>query len=356
MTIANVEISRAITHEVVRTSKIAERTPVLSNELIVLEDKLKELVGRRLTNTIGSGSHSVDVTVDDSTAGSPFDRVTSMLDAKDLAFVENSKHLAGSLSSAQTAGAIKSGTAIFIQGTCFADHKTSRFIAIIKADSDQGASKRIKGDSIVLTYINDMVLGESQRLVKIAFLIEDAERETESPMPRSTEDFTIQVFDHLMQPSGENDAAFYFYKTFLKCSLSHNAARKTKQFVDVVRAFIDELPLPPSERVAFHGDLISYLRRQDRSTIQPRTFAQEVLPRDYRYLFLEKCKTEGITQAFSKNLDLVKAKMRRQSVKFTSNVTLHASPEVLRDAVRILGTSEDGWTEVKIRGTVEAMP
>lgn len=355
MNITNIDITRVIAHEVVRASQLAERPPVLSDDLVVLDDKGKALVGRRLVDTVASGSHCVDVTVDDGGAGSPFDKATAMLDANNDGFVVNSKQLAGSLSTSQTAGPIKSGSAMFVQGDCFVDGSPSRFLAIIKADSDQALYKRVSGESITLTYVSDMLLGESQRLIKIAFFIEDAVRDRKSPEKRKPEDFSVKIFDHLMQTSGDGDAAAYFYSTFLKCKLSHNAARQTKRFYEVVRSFIEEMPVSQAERVAYQGDLISYFR-QNRATLEPRTFAQDVLPQNHQDAFVRKCREEGIIQAFSKELDLVKGKLRRQSVKFSSNVTLYAPSEVFRDAVKITGTSEDGWTELKIRGSIEAMP
>lgn len=354
MNITNVDITRVIAHEVVRASQIAERPPVLSDDLVVLDERGKALVGRRLVDTVASGSHCVDVTVDDGSAGSPFDKATTMLDSDDDGYVANSKQLAGALSTSQTAGPIKSGSAMFVQGTCSADGRATRFLAIIKADSDQALYKRITGESITLTYVSDMLLGESQRLIKIAFFIEEDDRDDGATGGRQPEEFSVKVFDHLMQTSGDGEAAAYFYSTFLKCKLSHNAARQTKQFFEVVRSFIEEMPVSQAERVAYHGDLISYLR-QNRAMLEPRTFAQEVLPPAQQDAFVRKCREHGITQAFSKELDLVKGKLRRQSVKFSSNVTLYAPSEVFRDAVKITGTSEDGWTELKIRGLIEAM-
>lgn len=355
MIIANVDITRVIAHEVVRASQVSERPPVLSDDLVILDSKGKALIARRLVDTVASGSHCVDVTVDDGNVGSPFDKATAMLDSDDDAFVINSKHLAGSLSSAQTAGPIKSGSAMFVEGTCSADGRQSRFLAIIKADSDQALYKGVSGESITLTYVSDMLLGESQRLIKIAFFIEDEGRASNSSANRQSEDFSVRVFDHLMQTSGDGDAAAYFYSTFLRCKLAHSAARQTKHFYDVVRTFIDQMPVSQAERVELRGDLISYMR-QNHATLEPRTFARDVLPFAQQDAFLNKCREEGITQAFSKELDLVKGKLRRQSLKFSSNVTLYAPSEVFRDSVKITGTSSDGWTELKIRGSVETMP
>lgn len=359
MIIANVEIVRVIVHEVIRATRMSERPPILSDKLIILDERGKELVGNRLVSTVASGSHCVDVTVDDATLGSPFDRATGLLDADDTDFVGTSKYLAQSLSMAQTAGSIKSGSAIFVQGTCAVTDQQSRFIAIIKADSDHALRKHIADQNIILTYVNDMLLGESQRLIKIAFFIEESERnpdeEHSSVIQRRPEEFSVKVFDHLMQTSGNRDTAAYFYQTFLKCQLANNASRQTKQFYEVASEFIGDMNVPPAEKVELRGDLISYLR-SNRATLEPRTFAQDVLPEEQQEPFVRKCRNSGITQAISKNLDLLKGKLRRQSIKFTSKVTLYAPPDVFREAVKIIGISVDGWTELKIRGSVEGMP
>ncbi len=352
MNIANIEIRRAITHEVVRASHLTERPPVLSDELVVLDEPGKKLVARRLVDTVASGSHCVDVDVEDSTVGSPFDKATGMLDLDDDGFVANSRNLATSLSTAQTAGSIRAGSAIFIQGTCVVDGESARFLAVIKADSDQGLVKQVRGDNITLSFVSDMLLGESQRLVKIAFFIEDAAPEAPTRL-RAVDDFSIKVFDHLMQNSGEGEAAAYFYRTFLKCKPSHNAARKTKQFFEVVKSFVDQVATTQEERVELHGDLISYMRLNN-SILEPRTFAQEVLPQEQQDSFLRKCQEAGLAEAFTKDTSLVKGKLRRQSVKFSSNVTLYAPSDVFRDSVQIIGTSDDGWTELRIRGLVES--
>ena len=352
MNITNIAIVRVIVHEVVRASQLADRPPILNEVLVTLDTRGKNLVSRRLVDTMASGSHCVDVTVEDATPGSPFDLTTAMLNLPNDSFIANSKRLASSLSSAQTAGPIKSGSAVFVQGTCLADGTASRFIAIIKADSDQALYKNVDGEEISLTYVNEMILGESQRLIKIAFFIEDSNSPGDH---RSPDDFSVKVFDHLMQTSGNGEAAAYFYQTFLKCGLADNSSRQTKEFYNAARSFIDQMPVSQADRVDFQGDLISYLR-QNNEILEPRTFARMVLPEDQRGAFLGVCRDSGITEAITKDLTLLKGKLRRRSVKFSSNVTLYAPPDVFKESVEITGESDDGWTEVRIRGSIEAMP
>ena len=355
MIITNIEISRIIAHEVVRASCMDDIPPYLSEDLAIVDANGKELIGNRLISTMGSGSHSVDVTVDDNTKGSPFDHISSMFDADDEIFIEKSKHLANTLSSSQTVGQIKSGAAIFVQGNCIIEGSKYRFISIIKADSDQGLAQQKTDEGICLRLIKDMLLGESQKLYKVAFFIEDHQIEkTNRSDVRATEDFSIKIFDHLMQNSGDGNAATYFYKTFLKCRLAENASRKTKLFYDTAKEFINNLTVPQEEKVNLRGGLIAYLQ-SNKSVLEPRSFAKAYLPVDQQDSFLKKCKSVELTQGISKDLTLLKGKLRRQSVKFSSNVTIYASPEIFRDSV-IVEPSHDGWTNVKIKGSIDNIP
>lgn len=355
MIIANIQIGRAIAHEVIRAAELVDRPPIFSESLMALNDAGKALIAKRLISAVGSGSHCVDVTVTEAGEGSPFDRATMMLDCDDEGFVRGSRFLAEALSEAQTIGSIKAGTAIFIVGTCVVDGGQSRFHAIIKADSDQGFYRQIRNHAITFEFVKDMLLGESQRLLKIGFFIEDSVSPATDPRePRDADDFSIKVFDSMMQNSGDGNAAAYFYRTFLKCRQADNSARKTKQFYEMARDFVNELDVSQSEKVDLRGDVIAYLRG-NQLTLEPRTFARSVLPQGHQGAFIRKCRDSGITQAITKDLDLLKGKMRKQSLKFSSNVTLYAPPEVFQDAIEVGDVGEDGWTVVRIRGTAKVM-
>ena len=356
MIITNMSISRIISHEAIRSSELAERAPVLSNSIIIIDVQAASLVAERIINAISSGSHCVDVIVDDSTSGSPFDNVTKLFDCQDTQFVQTTQSLAGSLSHAQTAGSIKSGTVIFVNGSCNADGDNIRYLAIIKADSDRVLQKRILDEgSIVLTYIADTLLGESQKLFKIAFYLEESRPEGEATANiclRSPNDFEVKVFDHNLLNSSDSNAAMYFYGTFLKCRLADNAKKQTKNFYESTMRFISALDIPSEEKLDYKGSLMSYLRGNI-ATIEPGTFAREVFPIELQDAFVNSCTESEITAAFTKDNGLIKKKLKNQSVRFSSNVVLTAEPNIIRDSVRIGKTNEEGWTEVLIKGLVE---
>lgn len=352
MVIMNMQIKRAIAHEVLRQTKatveLAERPPIENDSLIPLDNRSQQLISERLITALGSGSSCVDVSVDEDRK-EPFLQISSMLDAVDNDFITYSQSLARQLSKAQIAGSIKSGSALFIQGSCMVDDQLTRFITVIKADSDRALSKQISDNTISFEYIQDILFGSSQRLIKIAFFTEDAEREKEGP--RSPDDFSIKVYDHLMQNSNDRAAAAYFYKTFLGCKIAVTAAVNTKKFFETITNFINNSKLPQDKKVTLRGDVISHLRGNV-DVINPTTFAKEVLPKEYQDPFLSECREKGVADSFSRDITLIRAKLRRQSIRFSSNVTLYAPPDVLKESVIVKNQDEEGWTDIRIRGFI----
>lgn len=340
-----------IAHDVVRAPQMADHPPVLSDQLMTLHRNGQSLVGQRLVATMSTGSHCIDVTVTDCSKDSPFAMVASMLDGDDSEFIASSQRLARLLTQAQVAGAIKSGSAIFIQGTCVSDGLDRRFIAIIKADSDQALHKRNNNGVLTLEYIGDMILGDSQSLYKVAFFVE--EHAADGTGPRSPDDFAIKVFDHMLQHSGRGVAAVYFLQTFLRCSVAENAAAMTKRFFSVTRDFIDELEIDAIDKMNLRADLFSFLRSK-KPTIQPRDFALDFLPAQYQPAYIEACRAQKMTETISKDTSLLKGRIRRQSIRFTSQVTITAPPEEdIRSSVIVEGKAEEGWMRLKIRGGIE---
>jgi hypothetical protein len=59
-----------------------------------------------------------------------------------------------------------------------------------------------------------------------------------------------------------------------------------------------------------------------------------------------------MTDSFSKDTTLINSKLRKQSIRFSSNVTIYVPPDVMKNDVEIKNPDENGWTEIKIRGYV----
>ncbi|MCY2924808.1 MAG: nucleoid-associated protein, partial [Planctomycetota bacterium] len=164
----------------------------------------------RLTDSLGSDSHSVELAVELDGAGSCFDVVTNLFDARDKDFVEHSQDLAARLTNAQTAGTIKPGIAMVLDGTMGSNANT-----------------------------------------------------------------------------GNNNAARYFYGSFLGCRLADSAPRLTRQFYEETCRFIDSLKLTPQKRLEARTHLVSYLKSEE-PHLSVKDFAERFLPADLRDGFADR--------------------------------------------------------------------
>lgn len=329
-----------------------ETPPELSDEIIELDLELKRHIAAKLTKSLADGSHSVEVTVVDSDKGSPFDMATKLLSVKNERFVDLTKQLANELTQAQRSGSIKAGTAFFLVGSCIIDNEQKRFVCIIKADPDAGIGKSGNNTKTKYTYIKEVLMSDSQRLIKIAFFIEEhrPSEVDEKSSVRKTEDFSVVVFDHLMQKKHDVEASKYFYSGFLRCERANDSAVMTKRFYEAAHAYITSMDVDATEQFNFRGDLVSHLR-SNRETLDSRSFAMEVLPPEHTDRFVQHCRALGITGAITKNTELIMTRLKRRTLKFTSTVTLYAPPEILKDSVKIIDTV-DGWTNIAIKGTI----
>ena len=354
-TFANLKLNRIIVHEVLLAAELeAERQPSYSDELIVLDAKGQQLMCRRLTDSLGSESHSVELTVELDTEGSAFDLVTSLLDAKDADFIKKSKDLAARLTNAQNSGTIKAGIAVVADGTMGSKAKPRRFVAILKAESDSAFVKEKTAKGLLLKYLSDTVLGAQQRLYKIGCFVEATGRAAgDGHSVRSKDDFDVIVYDHQMSNTGDNNAARYFYGTFLGCRLADNAPRLTRMFYEQASEFINGLNLSAEKRIEARQHLVSYLKSQD-NHLSVKEFAGRYLPADLRDSFFQRFrKIQFPARSVTKDIRHIRRRLQVRRMMFTSKVRISAPEEGFDELVKIVGESEE-FTTVQIAGSLEA--
>ncbi len=346
--LVNIEVTRIIGHEVVRSSQLdRDADPTMGTALLPCESRdIQKILSQRFITTLSSHSKCVDVEVE---TLDTFNRVTSMLDADDDSYINKSQELARHLSSVQTSGSIKSGSAFFIQGTCVYNQQESRFISIVKADPDEGIARQIRNNTLSWEYVQNLFLSSSQRMIKVAFFIENISPSNNN-QSRNTEDFSIKVFDHCMSNASDKGAAEYFYRSFLGCKIASNAATKTKDFLDVTENFIMEnTAILQKDKEKYRSGVIAILNSNE-DIITPMGIAREVFPVELQSEYIRECERNEIATAFTKETSLIKRRLRKRSIKFSSNVTISAPTEMIDNYVRIENIEEDGWTRISIKG------
>lgn len=350
-----IEIDRIIVHEVIRVSANDETSPIYGDKVLKLDPKGGQLICARLVNCLGSDSHCVSVTVEQSEDGSAFQHIAETFSSSDENFVKKTVALSDKLSRSQRVGSIKDGLAVFLQGVGWDDSEKLRWIAIIKADPDQGFVKVVKDGVINLQFVSDMVMGAQQRLLKVAFIVESI---SDGSSHKDPDDFDIHIYDHLMSNSGRGTASDYFYAGFLGCKLAENAAKETRLFFEKTQECLDGMSIDSCEKVEFRSHLHSYVKNA-KQQMSVKEFAETYLPKEKRPAYLAFMKKSGLpSHAISKDIKFIKAKLKKQTLKFSSKVVIFATPEVLRESVKVIGVDRDAdgeWTNLKIRGNIEGI-
>lgn len=354
-TFDNLKLNRIIVHEVLLASDLeGERKPAYSEAFMELDPKGALLMNKRLTDSLGSESHSVELNVELDNQGSSFDIVTRLLDANDEEYTKLSKDLAARLTNAQNSGTIKVGIAVVVDGTMGSNAKPTRFVAVLKAESDSGFIKEKTAKGLLLKFIPDMVLGAQQRLYKIGCFVESKRRPAgDCDVVRSKDDFEVVVYDHQMSNTGDNNAARYFYGTFLGCRLADNAPRLTRLFYEQTSDFINGLNLTAEKRIEARQHLISYLKSQDKH-FSVKEFAERYLSIDLRDSFFHRFKKiQFPARNISKDIKNIQRRLQVRRLMFSSKVRISAPEEGFDELVKVIEENSE-FTTVRIAGALEA--
>lgn len=351
----NLKLDRIIVHEVLTASDFRKRKPKHSGTTIEVNAEGKELICQRLVEAIGSASHCEEMLVADESETSSFQSIVGLLDSKAENFASTTASLSDRLSGAQTGGSVKEGLGVFLQGTGMEDGQELRWTAILKADPDQGMVSEVENEKIVLRYVANLIMGAQQRLLKVA-LFTEVTKPQQSTARREGTDFSIKLYDHLLNKTGRGESAQYFYFSFLGLKPAENSAKWCRLFFEKTREFTDSLSADDEEKVKFRGHLVSYLR-SEREQISAKAFADDYIPAHHRAAYLKTMKTaEFPTHAVHRDISLIKSKLRKQSLHFTSKITLVGSDDALQKAVQfgsVVDVDGEDWTELKIKGKLE---
>jgi hypothetical protein len=350
--LANLALDRTIVHQVLLTSDLdGGQQPQVSDVFVQLDPKGEALLCKRIADALGSDSHSVELDVEHDGEGSAFDIATKLLDATDGDFKTLSADLAMMLTRAQNVGAIKAGIAVIIRGTCGSNSSAKRFVALLKAEPDEGFVAEQGATAVFLKFVSDLVLGAQQRLFKIDCLIETAKPNADSTSPRDKKHFEVVVYDHQMSNSGSNNAARYFYQTFLGCRLADNARRQTRIFFEETTKFINSLKLSAKERVEAQTHLVSYLK-SEQPTISVREYAERYLLKEHRTGYMKIMRKAFPPRAVSKDIKDIRRKLQVRHMVFDSKVKITAPEDEFDDLVKIERATSD-YTLVQIKGSLE---
>lgn len=299
----------------------------------------------------------MELDIAQSGVGSSIVIAKGLIDADDALFVQRSRAAADKLTDAQTRRDLPGGVLVVFSGT--AGHPAKRIIGMIKAETHNGFTRQVgDGGAISLQFLKDLLLTPQTKLYKIGVFWEQ-DADVAEPLPAGWKAF---VYDDQISASNKLTAAQYFYEGFLGCRFPETSARRTREFHDYTKEFIQSLDWPEEQKIDLHNALVTYLKVDQSATVQVSAFAQSYLPdaemQDaYRQYMEGREFPEG---AVAKDLAEVSTALRYRKVTFSGDVKIIAPADKFEDLVRMrmIDGEPDGhgqipkWTEVIIRDRI----
>lgn len=350
MALENLTIGRVCLHEVHRLGNDGNVVaPTYGTGLLQLAGVALDAFRARVVAAFKSNAQCMEMSIRQFGAGSAVG-IGSTLEAQvDPDFVAVSRQFADSLAAAQTSRAIPGGIVVVFDGTV--GHPATPFFAVMKAELHEGF---IKTDNLQARFVNDLFLSPKTKLYKIGIFISDGAR-PRGPLPGG---WTPVVYDSVMTASQRDAAATYFYSTFLGLDIPINAAHQVRQFFDKTRSFIAGLNIDQESKVDLFNGLYTYLKLEQGNTVQVSQFCDRFMPPAMGDDYKRHMRQQNFpTTAVAKDLSEVRGSLRLRRFRFPGSITLSGPPDAVRDLVSvapIISDEGDEWTQVTIRGRIEA--
>ena len=337
--VENLIIERIIIHEVFkRTISDIPSTPSYGTELLSMSGDGKQALQQRLTDALGNNSHSIEMEINDvsDTGMAAYTKALCMKNETD--FIRDSQNIANKLSEAQISMQFPGGIVVVVTGKLGVNENP--FCAIVKAEVHSGFHKKKVRNNISAEYLSDLFLTPQQKLYKIGLFI----------FTRSGNQAI--VYDNNMTRSETKQAAKYFYESFLGCKIADNSKTFTQNFFLLTREFINELDIDSEKKLDYQDSLYSYLKNGNNNTLSISEFSESCLDLDHRDVYSAYMSTSSFPSiAIIKNLDLIKNKLKRRKINFSSGVVLQRSKGSLKDVMQIVESDSESTT-IKINGII----
>ncbi|WP_413456953.1 nucleoid-associated protein [Herbaspirillum huttiense] len=348
------DIRRVIVHHFPRRQKGIKQQvePSLEQALYTLTAAGKGLFGRRIAEALGHRSHGIQADFVEVGERSFFQIAVQSMLGDDAEFIAGSHQMAAMLARAQGLKDLAASKLLVVSGAVTEFQRP--FIAVIKAEMQDAFSERkIENSHVVIDYIRDIFLTETQRLFKIGFVQQTVVTPDVSLGAYTKDDFSVHLFDHLLTGTETRSAAFYFYSEFLGADVAASDKRLTQEFYEKTLQFIDAQSYTPAQRIEKLEDLRSHLRSNSQ-TILVEDFANSYLSVPERTAYADYMVRSGFpTHAITKDVSYVKNKLRRrQKVVFDSGVMITTPADQLN--LIDITPLEDGTVNVRITGKIQS--
>lgn len=343
---AFLKIRNVILHRIYPYSEDEQvKPPLLSNQLKVLDVDQKNTLQERIINVMGKHSHCSEMKFKNYRIDSAFSAIDKMIFSDPNEFISISSELARKLANAQAKSNIPGGALVIVDG--IVGSSQNNFVAIIKAELQAGFNMQESDNSVDMELLRNLFLTPHEKLYKIGFFILSIGMESDK---RSPDDYDVFIFDENMDNGNPNEAAKYFYDTFLGCGVCDSNMQQTRDFYKYTERYIKSLQRPIEEKMDLKTALYTYINLRQSNSLNVSDFAMDYLPEDVVDDFREYMYFYGVSESsIIKDVGYLRNELKMRKLVFSSKVQIQATPNEFSDLIRING-KEDGRTIVSIKG------
>ncbi|WP_419900763.1 nucleoid-associated protein [Roseomonas sp. USHLN139] len=348
MQFENLLVRRIAMHEIFkRDDDKSIKPPVLAQRLETLSAEAMGAFRLRMTEALSGQSQSLQMRIIHHGPGTFLDLAESLLGSDDASYLEGSKAFANKLAANQMARRIPGGILLVFDGTVGA--RSVPFLGVIKAETQAGFRRSATGPDAVVEFIQNIFLTPATRLYKIGIVAFD---DLGKPKPEGRHAF---VFDSNISVSNREAAASYFYEAFLGCAMPSDGPYETARFFDLTKGFVRKSALDADKKRELIDSLYVFVRDEQAPTFTADQFSTRYLPQDMQDGFAAFLDTKKFTTgAVVRDTSGMGSRLRRRRLKFGTDIELSASPEALKDKIKIEAIKADGedhlrWTRITIQ-------
>lgn len=347
---SNLKFNKIILHNVFPPDADGAVDPSLSSSLTTLDDNGLQKLQERITSVLGSGSHCLEMDIANNTRESCFQVSSRLLITNDDdEFIADSGSIAQLHTNAHTNRRWPGGSLVIVQATV--GPARSKALIIIKAERQEGFVESITDKSVIMKYVENLLLTPQTKLYKVGIFVEMEIASRDNDL-RKDDEFLAFVFDSNISANDDRKAAKYFYSNFLGLKMQENAEQRTRDFFEYSKTFIKESSLPTTKKVDLHNALYTYLKTDQSETIQVSSFAESYLDIEIRDDFVSYMESRQMPlTAIPKDISLLKTKLRLRKMNFSSSIKITGPSDKFSELVEVLESNAE-YTKLKVTGAL----
>lgn len=318
----DLHVERVVVHRV--HARSPDKTIAPANygvSLVNLPSEGRDALQKRIVSALGSRSHGVEMSIEGVAEGDFSQLAAHAIHLPDPEFIESTRLIADRLTRAQGTTSAPAGMLAVISGRIGVSPK--RFIAVIKADIQDGFGSTGDHENIDLTYLQNLMLTPTQRFYKVGLLLELVSGLPQVVGEYDSGNFRAFLFDHLITARETRDAAAYFYQHFLGMDIQKSSKRLTKIFFEYTKSFVVSSSLSDEDKANLREALRVELRSES-EIISTADFAARHIPAPLRDSYLSHMDAKGFPRhSVTKDVQFVKAQLKRpRKLEFVQGIKL----------------------------------